>query len=581
MIAKVETSEPEQTIKDILRRHKELKARKLPWLDHWQLVGEFIHMRKQEFNQTHDRGEFLTRDIFDSAGPKAAKTSAASLVSMLWPSFVRRFRITPPKGLEETDETKAYYERVTDVITEVMDDPESGFITTLNEYMLDQIVFGTSGIEITSDEKTKVLYRPWGVKHMSIDEGKNGFVDTVYIEMMMTVLRQVKEYGIENVSPSVKEAFENGLYDDENLILIATEPRISRIAGNLGNKNMPWQSVHLEIKTKHKLKETGFTEMPIKVGRITKLDKERYGRSPGMDALPDIMESNAVWEATTVAIEKNLDPPLAVLDDGTLGSGQIDTSAGAINVFNVSGRASDKSPIIPLFTVGEINQSVRLIEQLNQSITDHFFIDRLLDFNNETQMTLGEAKIRDRLRNNTLGSVFSREIVEVISPTVRRTFNILFDQGELGVPKGSVEAIIQEEFEGEAPFFIPESIVKLMVEGKEVFKIEYFTPALRIMQSEEADSILRTLEAVGLMADLGLTEALDNIDVDETIRRLGKILGSPTEMFKSEKKVKEFRENKADLAEQRLQTEALVAGAKAVKDVGQSGMIPTQQKQVA
>ena len=34
------------------------------------------------------------------------------------------------------------------------------------------------------------------------------------------------------------------------------------------------------------------------------------------------------------------------------------------------------------------------IEELKQSVSDHFMIDHLLDFNNETEMTLGEVNIQ-------------------------------------------------------------------------------------------------------------------------------------------------------------------------------------------
>lgn len=566
-------------IQNVLNRGKELKGIKNPWLDIFQLLGEFIHMRRQDFTSVREPGAFLTREIFDSSAPKAAKTAASSLLSMLWPQSVKRFRFKPPKDLPETSEIKEYYERITARVIEVMDNPKAGLPMALDEYMLDQVCFGTSAIEVMPDKKTKVVYRAWGVKNISIAEGRDGFVDTIYIEVKFPVHVIVKTYGIDKVSAKVKGLFDARKFDEEFPILIAIEPRITDdfATSGKGNTGMPFQSVHIEVETKHLLRESGFNDTPLKTGRFWKILGEVYGRSPGMDALPSALEANAIWEAVTVAIEKSLDPPLGVLDDGKLGGSEIDTSAGAINVFNISGRAGEKNPIFPIFTVGEIKQSVNLLEQLSQDIADHFFIDRLLDFNNETRMTLGEANIRNRLRNSTLGSIFTRQIAEVFSPTIERTFDILFEQGELGVIAGSPEEIVQREFEGREPIIIPKEVAELMVQGRDVYGIEYFTPALRIMQAEEAEGILRTWETAGLIAKSGVTDVLDNLNADESIRRTSDIAGAPSEILRSKKDVEIIRDERDKQLQQQQQMEMMRMASEAARNAGQSGLIPTQQ----
>ena len=42
-----------------------------------------------------------------------------------------------------------------------------------------------------------------------------------------------------------------------------------------------------------------------------------YGRSPGMDALPDVVKANAIWESVNVAIEKEITPPLFRVKDAS------------------------------------------------------------------------------------------------------------------------------------------------------------------------------------------------------------------------------------------------------------------------
>lgn len=559
---------------DAIKRAQKLKDLKNPWNEHWQLLGEYIHARKQEFTAERQEGDFLNQDLFDSTGPKAAKISASAILSMIWPQAVNRFRFADPELVIDTKQDKqekSYYEFATRKVTDVLDNPAGGLPTALDEILQDQVVFSTSGLEIMRDKDTKVVYRPWGVKHMSISEGRNGFVDTIAIDVEYTVNRIIAEYGKENVGEKIRKAAEDGRGDSKEKILILIEPRTHIQPGDRGNKAMPWRSLHVAIDSQKLLKEGGFEEIPIKVVRFTKLIGEVYGRGFGMDALPDILESNAIWESVTVAIEKTLDPPLGVLDDGKLGAGEIDTSAGAINVFNITGRAGEKNPVFPLFVVGEIKQTVGLLEKLEESISNHFSIDRLLDFNNEQQMTLGEAQLRNKLRNATLGTIFTRLISELISPMIQRTFNLLFEMGELGVVEGDPDALTGVPT-------IPPRIAERMILGEDVYKIEYFTPAMRVIQAEEAEGILRTIEFAGMTAGLD-PASLDNIDLDVAIRRFRKIAGAPSEMEKAEADVVEIRAERDRQLQKQQELQAAQQASEAARNVGQSGLVPTNAPQ--
>ena len=401
------TQDTSSKVKKALMRRKAMNDKKVPWLPHWQLLGEYIHSRKQDFQSTMQEGDFLNKDLFDGTAGKANAVMSSSLIGMLWPNGAKSVRLSPPRGVRETLEIKTYYEKVTEVLTDAMDDPKAGLATALDEYMKDQGCFGTSGIEVAEDDNLPLVYRAWSVKEMTIDQGKNGFVDTVYIEQVWTVRMLCATYGLSKVSEATREKYNQSCHDDKVSLLIAIEPRTMMEDGpKEGNLAMAFQSLHIELGADILLRESGFEDLPVKVGRFWKLAKETYGRSPGMEALPDVLEINSMWEAVTIAVEKMLDPPLGVLDDGRLGGGTIDTSAGAINVFNITGRAGERQPVFPLFTVGELQHVGKLIEQLTESIMNHFFMDRLLDLNNEKEMTAYETSIRNRLPGSTLNTLF-------------------------------------------------------------------------------------------------------------------------------------------------------------------------------
>lgn len=567
----------EDRISKIIERHEAMRREKAPWLPLYEILGEFVMTRKQHFVSEGTQGEVQNAKLFDETGQQANHLMASSLIGALWPNGAKSIQILPPADMadfeEDTADVKKYYNFVTRKLTGYMDLPESGFLTSLEEYMLDQGAFGISGIgvyEQDDDYAVPIIYKSVDAKQITIDEGPNGFVDTVYIEKIVTIRQAVREYGYDSLSDATQKAFDKGAGSDKLTILVCVEPRIERDPYGFGVQNYPVASIHIEKDKKRVIKESGFYEMPIYVPRFWKAMSEKYGRSPGMNALPDILEVNALREALIIATEKQLDPPLGVLDDGTLGNGTIDTSAGAINVISISGRLGTlgRKPIEPLYTVGELNSCNERIIQLQQSIENNFFKDRLLDLNNETRMTLGEANIRNKLRGESLGTIYARQIAELFKPCIKRTFNILLRKGLLGVVEGSKleETLLAK---GVQPIYIPEAVARRIASGQDVYEIKFISPASRIMQVDELNGITQTLEVVTPLAGIS-PESLDVIDLDVTIGRIVELTGAPESMVRASDNIKKIRDTRAQMQQAQAQAEAERNQSETVRNIAQA-----------
>ena len=114
-----------------------------------------------------------------------------------------------------------------------------------------------------------------------------------------------------------------------------------------------------------------------------------------------------------------------------MGGGVVDTSASALTVFT-SGAWAMKKPIFLLYTVGELNSAKdQCRDQLMGKIMSAYLLDRLLDLNNNTQMTAYETSVRDRKTSQAVGGIFSRQETEVLTPAIERTFNVMFRKGHL------------------------------------------------------------------------------------------------------------------------------------------------------
>jgi hypothetical protein len=555
--------------KDLMEEFRELSAHRQVWENHWQLIGELVHGAKQNFNEKKTRGERINEDRNDPTGVFANRSLASALIGMLWPNGAKSIKLEPVRELSESTEIKEYFDQISSVLIDAMDDPLSGLATVLDEYMLDQGAFGTSGIGVFKGEESLLRFESWGTKQLYISEGKYNNVDIVHRLITWPLRKVVATYGLENLSKSLQDKFNDvKARKDEIEILHIIRPRDIRNKDLKNNQNMPFMSVHMEKDTEHVIRESGFSENPVKVGRFRKLPYEEYGRSPGTDCLSNMLELDYLTGRFTINVDKAGDPPLLVLDDGRLGGGNIDTSSGAISVIDISGRINaNLSPVQQLQTVGELSTTLTRMDQLKQSVTQHFFLDKLLDFNNETQMTASEAVIRDRIRGSALGSIFARQTAEIFSPVVTRSFNILLEEGHMGVVKGSIQERLLLE-EGKEPIIIPDEVAQRIENGEKVYDIRYFTPAARILQLEELQSINQLVEFKTVLQQSD-PSAGDLFDSDEAIKRVAKISGTPAKVIRSQQEVDQERQAQQAAVQQAQEVEEAKTGSEAIKNLAQ------------
>ena len=560
----------ESKVERYLARFDELVQEKQPWLPLYQALAEAFLSRKADFTTTISPGDFLP-DKYDDTGAYAAQTAASIFLSMLWPDASRTIALRPVRRLKDVPGVEEYFRFVTEEVRSVMDDPRSGLTLALNEHFLDQQIFGVSGIGTfagpESDPTLPVVYDAWGVKSMCIAENAQGFVDTIYYKRSRTVRQLIQEYGQKGVAPKVLELYGDGKLNEKFEVLHAIEPKMPQ-PGTVGIAAMACGTCHIDIKNKHVMREGGYEEMPVSVVRMIKILGEAYARSPAMSAMGNTNSLESINEGVLLATEKQLSPPIVVLDDGRLGGAVVDTSADGITVFNTSGRLGAEKPIFPLFTVGEMQSSEKLMERIEKKVMQAFSLDRLLDLNNTVQMTAYETSVRDRMRGQSLGSLFGRQIVEGITPTVERTFNILYRSGRLGVVRkgmfGKVQAL-WDKILGTEEVIVPEVVIKAAEAGLDIYEIEYISPAMRFMQSEKLQGLMTVNEMIIAVGQI-IPGFMDNFDGDKIAEYAVRFGGAPGDI----RLTKDAREKlRANMAAAQGAAQDLEA-AKATSEIGRN-----------
>ena len=557
---------------DSIRLFDELRTARATWDDHYQIIGEYVHGTSQEFTEQNEPGERLNEDRHTSAGVFASRSLASALIGMLWPNSAQSMQLIPSRQVTDNEENKEYFNAVTSRMADDMDDPLANLAVSLDEYMLDNVSFGTSGIGVFSGKQSLLHYEPWGTSQLYISEGDEGRVETEIKKVVWPLHRVIATFGVDRLSERLRNLWNEGKNVGERVkILHIIKKRLDRDVTGKSNLDMPYASVFLELETKHIIKESGFDENPVLVTRFRKLATEQQGRSPGMDALSDILELDYLTERFTVNVDKSGDPPLIVMNDGRFGGGIIDTSAGAINVFDGADRLSNNiDPIRPLQTVGELNTTLTRMEQLRDSIAQHFFLDKLLDFNNQTEMTASEALLRDRIRAAALGSIFTRQISELFNPLISRTFNLLLKNNRLGVIENSPEhqqLMAQDE---EDILIIPSEIAKKMTQGKNVFEIKYFTPAARMLQLQRAEA-LNQLTGYIQVVQAGAPDAGDLLDTGKAIKLAAEVAGL-SEIIRPDEDVEAIRDARQEQQTQDMQAQQENLQSDTAKNLTEAGL---------
>jgi len=536
-----------------------IKARRQPWENVWELIARYIFQRKQGFTTISAPGDFYTHeDVLDNTAGQAHQTMVSSLDGALWKNGGRTFRVKRPRQARDTAEIQKFYAEVNARAQGAMEHENAGWGTARQEALSEGTSFGTDAIGVFKarpGQKHKVEYRAMPLKNLYVVEDARGRVIKEFYEYEYDAFQLVDEYGEIAKTDNVKAALETNNRDTKFKTLWLVRPNESP-----DQIKMSYESIHILCADDLVLRHSGFSGNSIIVSRFYKNEGEEYGRSPGYNALSPTIELNGVVEIITQAGELTALPSWYVLDDGTFGNGTIDRSPGGVIPIDVtSSRITGMAPIGQIGTVGSTMPLLKLMEMLVQEIKMHFLNDKLTDLNNTTRMTLGEAQIRNELRADNTGAIFSRQLDEKFTPVIRRTLAILEEEGDLGVEPGS-EIFAQLTAAGVEPLVIPQELLELKAQGIEIYPIEYVSPAARILRSEEIRGLISTWQFAATFS-AAAPELMLWINKRKTMPQVAELYGAPEGTLVSEEEFEQnFAEYKKSMAQQQqIQAAAIAA----------------------
>jgi len=500
------------------------------WEIHWQEVADYMLPRKADITLERPKGDKRHTVIYDGTAIHSLELLASSLHGMLTSSVNRWFALRFKENtVNENDEAREWLEDVLDKMYIAIS--RSNFQQEVFETYFDLIAFGTSCLQIEEDKDDIIRFSSRHIKEIYISEDAKGMVNCIYRRFKMSAKATVEKFGIDNLSLKTVNTFKKAPFDDIDLVHVV-KPRDIYNPQKQDKQNMPFSSIYFEYDSGHIISQGGFKEFPYVVPRYLKASNELYGRSPGMNALPDVKVLNKMVEVGMKAAQKQVDPPLLVPDDSMLMP--IRMSPGSINYYRSGTR--DR---IETLNIGANNPlGLNMEQQRREAISQTFHVDQLLITENRN-MTATEVVQRNEEKMRILGPVLGRLQSELLQPMIIRIFNIMLRNKLL---PDAPEILLNQEID-----------------------VEYVSPMAQAQRGQELSSIVRGLELFGQIGQVAPVS--DYIDPQGLVKHLIKILGLPARMIRSDSEVAELAQQKAEAQQQQMQMQQQMAESEMARNV--------------
>lgn len=506
--------------KQLVKRAEALKAARQPHDAVWRdLYGYSFPIRGDGFDgQQIGAADAMARQarLHDSTAPDSLTILASAIMSGLTPANSRWF------GLD-TEGADHQGRQWLDLAAETVwaNVHASNFDAAAFECCLDVTVAGWFVMFIDTDRKNGgYTFEQWPMATCYLAaSAAGGQVDTLYRFYQLSAEQAVTEFG-DKLSEATRTLAEKSP-DEKVGFLHAIYPRQKGHPGAIRSVNMPFASVHVELRDSRVLRESGYHEQPFVVPRWTIIPRTVYGLGPLYNALPDVRELNELKRLELLNIDMAVAGTYIAEDDGVLNVRNLKIGPRKVIV------ANSTDSIKPLASGGDFKVSFTKAEDLKASIRKILMADQLQP-QNGPQMTAYEVSVRVQMIRQLLGPVYGRFQSEYLRPLVFRCLGLAIRAGILPPP--------------------PQSVAGQMA------RVTYLSPLARAQQFEEVSAIDQAVRFAGNVAQTtGDPSVLDGIDMDAAVSVAAEGLGMPMRLLRSPEQVAAIRQQRAQAQQQAAQ----------------------------
>ncbi|MDU6963849.1 MAG: portal protein [Klebsiella aerogenes] len=527
-----------ETIKEqLLKQVALLNNDRSSFEPHWRELSDFINPRGSRFLVTDvNRNDRRNTKTVDPTATLANRTLSSGMMSGITSPARPWFKLaTPDPDMMDYGPVKLWLEAVQRRMNEVYN--KSNLYQSLPLLYSSLGTYSTGAMAVLEDDEDVIRTMMFPIGSYYLANSARGSVDTCYRKFTMTVRQLVMEFGMSNVSTSVKGLWESGSYETWIEVIHAVYPNIDRDTGKLDSKNKRIKSVYFEVGGDNDklLRESGFDEFPIMAPRWEVNGEDVYGSScPGMIALGQVRALQVEQMRKAQLIDKATNPPMVA--PTSLRTQRVSLLPGDVTYLDVM---TGQDGLKPAYLVNPNTADLLAdIQDTRQMINSAYFVDLFMMLQNINTRSMPVEAVIEMKEEKLLmlGPVLERLNDECLNPLIDRTFSIMVRKNLLPPPPDELQGM--------------------------PLKIEYISVMAQAQKSIGLSSLASTVGFIGQLASLGKTEALDKLDADQAIDAFSEMSGVSPTVIVPQEQVDQVRQ---DRAQQQQQQQAMAMGMAAAQ----------------
>lgn len=237
----------ETTKERLNKQFAQLESERQSFEPHWRELSDYINPRGSRFLTSEvNRNDRRNTRIIDSTGTMAARTLASGMMSGITSPARPWFRLaTPDPEMMDYGPVKLWLEAVQNRMNDMFN--KSNLYQSLPQLYGSLGTYSTGAMAVLEDDEDIIRTMPFPIGSYYLANSPRGSVDTCFRKFSMTVRQLVQEFGLNNVSESVKSMWESGTYEKWIEVMHSVYPNIDRDTSKLDSKNKPFKSVYYEV----------------------------------------------------------------------------------------------------------------------------------------------------------------------------------------------------------------------------------------------------------------------------------------------------------------------------------------------
>lgn len=533
----------------VVKQYERLKTKRAPWETLWTDTARYCAPDYEEsYSSMTGRNtgvaERNNKDLFISEGIEATDKLVSIMESFITPRGQRWHTLAPQKTAAKPPiEIRRWYDAVTDAIFKYRYAPEANYSVQTSMYYMSLIVTGTGAMFIDKHDNGGLRYTCIHMSQLLFDVNHQGIVDRVWRgPIRLSGKNAVEKFkdDEDKLPKEVKEAASDTSGEEKLFEFVHyVSPNSSYVPGSTTPSERKFKSCYVEKSSGKTVSESYYSTFPYVVSRWKTAPGELYGRSPAMDALPNLKTLNKMKKIHLTIGHREMDPMYLTHDEGLLNVRNMVPGGIVGGTLTAEGRA-----LMQKLDNGNYQVSVDMMDREINMIQKIFMLD-VFQLMADGEMTATEVIERSREKAAFLTPIFGRQESEGLGVQIPREIQLLFDQGLLPDPPEGME----------------------QVGGR--YEIIYDSPLSRAQRADHLAGSLRAVQtSMEMAANMGDPSLLDHFNFDRMIPEIALDQATPARYISTSEEVKQKRE--ARQAQQDTQT-AIQAAPAVASVVGKQG----------